>query len=138
MNPEATARQPVIHRELALETLATLRTLATDAARAAGVGSERAGHFAVAVDEAMTNAIRYAGGGRVSITVVPGESVEVEVSDDGPGIPPETPRDLPPPDAVSGRGLWLMRNLCDQLDIDTGPSGTIARLVILVSPTEAG
>lgn len=138
MNPEASARHPVIDRKLALQTLATLRTLVTDAAKAAGVGAERAGHFTVAVDEAMTNAIRYARDGRVSITVVPGESVTVEVTDDGPGIPPGTRVELPPPDAVSGRGLWLMRTLCDNLDLDTGPQGTTARLVMLSDPPQGG
>lgn len=138
MNPEASARQPVTHRQLALESLAALRASATDAASSVGLDGERVAHFAVAVDEAMTNAIRYAGGGRVSITEVPGESIVVEVADQGPGIPPGTPAELPPPEAVSGRGLWLMRTLCDHLDIETGPGGTTARLTMLVSPPQPG
>jgi anti-sigma regulatory factor (Ser/Thr protein kinase) len=138
MNSEASARQPVIDRPLALETLAALRRLATDAATAAGLDDERTGLFAVAVDEAMTNAIRYAGGGNLSITVVEGASVAVEVRDAGPGIPPGTSTQLPPPDAVSGRGLWLMRSLCDDLDIDTGPAGTTVRLAMTVSQRQSG
>ena len=138
MNSEASAQQPVIDRPLALESLAVLRRLATDAAAAAGLDAERTGLFAVAVDEAMTNAIRYAGGGSVSITLVEGGSVSVEVRDSGPGIPPGTSTELPPPDAVSGRGLWLMRSLCDDLDIDTGPVGTTVRLAMTVSQRQPG
>jgi anti-sigma regulatory factor (Ser/Thr protein kinase) len=133
MNPESSPSRPVVGRPVALESLADLRKLATEAARTAGVDNERVGHFAVAVDEAMTNAIRYAGGGIVFITV-DGDSVSVEVRDNGPGIPPGTPTELPPPGAVSGRGLWLMRTLCDQVFIDTGPTGTTARLVMLIKP----
>jgi serine/threonine-protein kinase RsbW len=138
MNPEASARRPVIDRQLALDTLATLRALVGDAARAVGIDAERVAHFAVAVDEAMTNATRYAGGGRVSIFLVAGESVTVDVADDGPGIPPGTPAELPPPEAITGRGLWLMRTLCDSLDLDTGSAGTTARLTMLVSPPQPG
>src|SRR3954452_19319144 len=132
MNSEASAQQPVIDRQLVLETLAPLRRLATDAAGAAGLDAERTGLFAVAVDEAMTNAIRYAGGGSVSVTTVEGGSVTVVVCDRGPGIPPGTSTELPPPGSVSGRGLWLMRSICDDLDIDTGPAGTTVRLTMTI------
>src|SRR5262249_44894214 len=65
---------------------------------------DRTHNFAVAVDEAMTNAIRYATGAEVSISAESGAWVAAEVRDRGRGIPAGTSAELPPPGAVTGRG----------------------------------
>ncbi|HEY7174950.1 MAG TPA: ATP-binding protein [Micromonosporaceae bacterium] len=130
---DAFAPPPTTIRELSLDTLTAIRTLVAAAARDCGLDEDRTHNFAVAVDEAMTNAIRYATGAEVSISAENGAWVGAEIRDRGPGIPAGTSAELPPPGAVTGRGLWLMHNLCDQVDIDTGPQGTVVRLVMLVN-----
>jgi len=82
------------------------------------------------VDEAMTNAIRYAGGGSLRIVRASGAGVTVEVCDQGPGIPPGTPVLMPSPQAVGGRGLPLIHLLSDQVEIHSGTAGTTVRLTV--------
>jgi anti-sigma regulatory factor (Ser/Thr protein kinase) len=80
----------------------------------------------------MTNSVRHAGGSGVLTLWCQDEQVQCEVVDEGPGIPAEhiNGHPLPPPFAVSGRGLWLARRLCDSVTIRTGPRGTTVQLVI--------
>jgi hypothetical protein len=35
---------------------------------------------------------------------------------------------MPDPDPESGRGLWLVNQLCDLVQIRSGPSGTTIRV----------
>ena len=88
------------------------------------------------VNEMMTNAVRHAGGGGSLILSCVDGSLYCHVSDAGKGIPPEQvnghPARAPAALALSGRGLWLARTLCDRVDIDTGPGGTRVRLLINV------
>jgi anti-sigma regulatory factor (Ser/Thr protein kinase) len=100
---------------------------------AAGVGlfDQRLEDFVLAVNEVITNAVRHAGGqGRVRLWTQDG-TIRCEVTDEGGGIPPErlVGRELPPSVAVSGRGLWLARHLCDAVSVATGPAGTTILLV---------
>jgi serine/threonine-protein kinase RsbW len=100
---------------------------------AAGVGllGQRLEDYVLAVNEIVTNAVRHAGGhGRVRLWTQDG-TIRCEVSDEGGGIPAEqlNGRELPPSYAVSGRGLWLARHLCDAVNVVTGPAGTTIQLV---------
>jgi serine/threonine-protein kinase RsbW len=95
------------------------------AARAgeSGLGGERLDDFVVAVNELLTNAVRHGGGrGRVSVWSVSG-TVFCEVSDHGPGFGPVRSA-RPDPVMPGGWGLFLVRELTDDLDIRTGPEGT--------------
>jgi serine/threonine-protein kinase RsbW len=117
-------------RDLSRSSLTALRTLATDAARAAGLDSDQVNRLAMVVDEAMTNAIRHAGGGSLRIVRSSGAGVTVEIRDHGPGIPPGTPVVMPSPQAVGGRGLPLIHLLSDRVEIHSGPAGTTVRLTV--------
>jgi serine/threonine-protein kinase RsbW len=130
MSSETGRSRPAAVQELSRATLARLRTFAVDTARGVGLDSEAVNRLAIVVDEAMANALRYAGGGLVSITAAVGLGVTVEVRDDGPGIPPGTSVVMPGPLAVGGRGLPLIHLLSDDLEIRTGPAGTTVRLTV--------
>lgn len=54
-----------------------------------------------------------------------GRDLEIAVSDLGSWRPPGPPSDR-------GRGMTLMRALCDEVDLDIGPGGTTVRLVLAV------
>lgn len=98
----------------------------------AGLIGRRLDDFVLAVNEMMTNAVRYAGGtGRLSVWCVD-KSLYCEVTDDGPGIPQDRldADVLPPQLALSGRGLWLARRLSDRMSVSTGPAGTTVGLAV--------
>jgi serine/threonine-protein kinase RsbW len=103
-----------------------LRHTVAGAAATVGLRGQRLEDFVLAVNEIVTNAVRHAGGrGRLRMWLY-GETVRCEVADEGKGIPNErlNGHELPPSFAVSGRGLWLARHLCDRLTVQTGPDGT--------------
>jgi serine/threonine-protein kinase RsbW len=99
-----------------------------------GLDGQRLDNFVLAVNEIMTNAIRHAGGWGVLTAWCETATLICAVTDRGPGIPAERlgPHALPPPLALSGRGLWLSSHLCDAMTIDTGARGTTVRLEIVV------
>lgn len=79
-------------------------------------------HFVLAVNEIATNAVRYAGGrGRLCLSRH-GDELWCVVEDNGPGIPR---RHLEPsvrrrPGEIGGHGIWLARQICVDVHIETG------------------
>jgi anti-sigma regulatory factor (Ser/Thr protein kinase) len=129
-----------ILKEVGPTDLEALRRLITRAARRAGLKPDAGISLVIAVNEAVTNAIRHATGtAKVVISNEPRERrLVVAVSDDGPGIPPGVVGQLPDHDATAGRGLYLMKALCDEVQIvtnGTGVTGTLVRLVMTVKDT---
>jgi len=96
-----------------------------------GLSDLRLYYFVVAVNEVMTNAIHHGGGQGTLRIVWAGEHFECEVVDKGPGIPPEKLEAgfAPSADTLSGRGLWLTRQLCDKVEIASDAAGTRVTLV---------
>ncbi len=111
--------------------------------QAVGLPSERIHDLAVAVSEALSNAAIHGNGldpcksVAVSVTVVPGTRVEVEVKDQGHGF--DVARLADPTDptqilATGGRGVFLMRRLVDRVDYSEGGS----RVRLTVGKVRAG
>jgi anti-sigma regulatory factor (Ser/Thr protein kinase) len=107
----------------------------TEAASVAGLNPDRVAHLTLAVNEAATNAIQHATGSALVVISEARDYLIVEVTDDGPGIPASVSSQgpQPGPGAMNGRGLWLIRKLCDQVEIRTGRAGTRVRLVMLLA-----
>ena len=87
----------------------------------------------LAVGEAAGNATKYGRRpeGRSEIRVrcaVEGATVSVTVVDDGPGFEPLVTDELPDRFASGGRGLFLMREFMDAVDIEASSEGTTVRL----------
>jgi anti-sigma regulatory factor (Ser/Thr protein kinase) len=70
----------------------------------------------------------------VTCEILP-DAVVVEVSDKGKGFkPPEDPPEAPDPEALAGRGLFLMHSLMDQVETRSNKRGTRVRLVKRLEP----
>ena len=102
---------------------------------------ETSGEILLAVGEAAANAARHGRRtqGRSEIRVrcaMKGRDVTIVVADDGPGFskdPTDEP-ELPDRYASGGRGLYLMREFMDEVDIAPTPEGTTVTLVRRVWP----
>ena len=82
----------------------------------------------LALDEAVSNAIRHGSGGgdQVQVSVrCDGEWVEMTVRDGGPTPRlPRLPAEPPPVYQTGGRGLWLILQLVDEVRLQRVGGGT--------------
>jgi anti-sigma regulatory factor (Ser/Thr protein kinase) len=82
----------------------------------------------LAVHEIATNSLRH-GGGRGTLRAWAEDARLVcEVSDSGRIANPLVGRLRPAADQQGGRGVWLANQLCDLVQIRSGPGGTVVRL----------
>ena len=106
-----------------------------------GLAPDRVADLRLAVSEAAANAIgaqqQLGIPDRVTIRCNLAESsIEIEIAARGPGFEPGQVPDLPAVDTPerldheSGLGLTLMRQLADEIVIESGPDGTAVHLVI--------
>ena len=90
--------------------------------------------FVMAIGEAVANAVTHGsrpdGPGYVIFALSHTDDfVVAEVRDFGRGIQGWTGRaQMPPPESIRGRGLGMMRIFTDQLEVETGSTGTLVRL----------
>ena len=129
MSIEGEDQHRLIDEIVTLDNLTELHKHVLHLAAHAGLPAQRAEEFAIAVNEAVTNAIQHAGGsGELTVLQDDKRRLIAEVNDAGPGMPCCVTITLPPPDAFSGRGLYLAEELADQVEVDRGPAGTTVRL----------
>jgi anti-sigma regulatory factor (Ser/Thr protein kinase) len=108
--------------------LAEVRGFVADRAGPMGVEGERAVDLVIAVNELATNSIRHGGGeGTVAVWQEP-DSLVCEVRDRGRIESALTGRRRPGAEQLSGRGLWIVNELCDLVQIRSGDDGTVARV----------
>ena len=117
-----------LRREAASVPLA--RRLLIGTMETAGVDPDVSYDLSVALSEACANAVEHGGAGtcddspqayRVT-AYLDGEKCHIEVTDSGPGFttPPRAPRPAPN-DAEHGRGLCLIQELADHVQIGNTP-----------------
>jgi anti-sigma regulatory factor (Ser/Thr protein kinase) len=138
---QSSALTPLLDQAFNSDTLYLLRAAVQAHASRSGLSEGRVGEVVLAVHELAANAIAHgAGHGRLRLWDL-ANVLACEITDDGPADPsrPRTPanldgpRDAEDPSAVTdpwpsadGHGLWLVRQVADQLDVRSGSRGTRA------------
>jgi serine/threonine-protein kinase RsbW len=132
MDPVDSGRATVLVREsFSRNQLRRLRELVLGIARRAGLTVQRSHQFMLAVNEAVTNVIKHAGGaGELEVIQDDRRRLIAVVSDHGPGLPAGTRPNCPPPEALGGRGLMLIQRVCDRVELRSGTGGTRVSLEI--------
>jgi anti-sigma regulatory factor (Ser/Thr protein kinase) len=114
-------------------SLAGLRDLVSRHAAAAGLDPSRAADLVLAVDELATNSLRH-GGGRGTLRIWrDGGALVCEVRDAGRIDNPMAGRERPPTERDGGRGLWMVNQLCDLVQLRSFPDGATVRVHMYLS-----
>jgi anti-sigma regulatory factor (Ser/Thr protein kinase) len=117
--------------------LARVRALVFAQARAAGLGESRANDLVLAVSEVAANTLRHtAAHGTLAIWHDAAEVV-CEVRDAGTIDDPTVGHRRPAPDATGGHGLWLVRQVCDLVELTSDENGTMVRMRMALRPRDA-
>jgi anti-sigma regulatory factor (Ser/Thr protein kinase) len=114
--------------DFGLDDLHDVRRLVATRAAAGGLEPARAGDLIAAASELAANSILHGGGHGLATVWDDGTSVFVEVADAGTIVDPMVGKVRPDPSVEYGRGLYIANQLCDQVAIDSSPSGTRIRL----------
>ncbi|HYM55793.1 MAG TPA: ATP-binding protein [Solirubrobacteraceae bacterium] len=122
-------------RELAFtaDGLGGLRRSVSEWATGERLGAERVEDLVLAVNELATNSVRHGGGGGALRLWREADTLLCEVRDDGHIQQALPGRDLPAPEAGSGRGLWLVNRLCDLVQIRSSPGRSVVRVHMRLS-----
>jgi anti-sigma regulatory factor (Ser/Thr protein kinase) len=109
--------------------LSGLRRFVGRYAAAAGLPADAVEDLQLAASEIASNVIVHTPGpGEVRLWTE-GHDLVCEVSDDGPGIDdPFAGYRLAPEDRGSARGLWLARQICDEVTVKSEPGNTVVRM----------
>ncbi|MFF7859310.1 anti-sigma factor RsbA family regulatory protein [Streptomyces sp. NPDC007904] len=109
--------------------LGQARAFVADAAASLGMSPTGTQRLVFAVNEVATNALQHGGGNGQVVVRRTGHRIVCDITDPG-----ESPADwyagyLPPdPAQQHGHGLWVVRQLCDLVEVHARPSGTTVRL----------
>ena len=108
--------------------LRSLRRAVVDDPSLRGLSRERREDVVFVVNEAATNVLKH-GDGRCTARIWhDGHSVVSEVSSDTAVPDVLAGRRRPSPDALSGRGLWLINQVCDLVELRSSETGLTLRM----------
>jgi anti-sigma regulatory factor (Ser/Thr protein kinase) len=118
----------VLRGEFRAADLPAVRRTVAQFARTSGLSAEQVERLELASSELATNSVRHGGGGGVlAMWSEPGATV-VEFSDAGHVTDALVGRRLPGTGRVGGRGVYLVHQLCDLVQVRSSPTGTTVRV----------
>lgn len=104
------------------------RRFVRNLAAAAGLAEPRLTDLVIAVGELAANTLRHTRGAGTVRVWAGRDEVICEVRDRGYIRDPLAGRRCPAADAGQGHGLWVVHQVCDLVEMRTGPAGTVFRL----------
>jgi len=110
--------------------LARLRFSIAQWATDAGLSETKTSDFVLAVSEVAGNSIRYGGGWGTLRFWQNASEVVAEVEDAGRVADPLAGRSRPSTESFTGRGLWLVHQVCDLAELRATANGTVVRMHI--------
>jgi anti-sigma regulatory factor (Ser/Thr protein kinase) len=128
--------KPPIGTEVLLfgvDGLDEVRRLVRQRAAEAGLGWRRTEELTLAVHELATNSVRHGGGTGALRAWYADRAFVVEVRDEGHIADPLAGRAIPDVRLEGGRGLWLVNQLCDLVQLRSSERGTTARALSWLS-----
>lgn len=114
--------------------LSKVRNLVTQQSRAAGLTESRTSDLVLAVSEVAANTLRHTDSSGTLAIWYDQHEIVCEIHDEGTISDPEAGQRRPPADATGGHGLWLVRQVCDLVELRSDASGTTIRMHMRVNP----
>jgi anti-sigma regulatory factor (Ser/Thr protein kinase) len=114
--------------------LAALRAFAAQHATSIGLRQDRVLDLVLAVGELAANTFRHTGAGGVLAIWSAGDELVCQVQDSGYITDPLAGRYLAAADADESHGLLIVHQVCDLVELRTGPGGTTIRLHMRLNP----
>jgi anti-sigma regulatory factor (Ser/Thr protein kinase) len=117
--------------------LSQVRALVWQHARQAGLTEGRANDLVLAVSEVAANTLRHTRSPGILAIWHDEDEVVCEIRDEGTITDPLVGRSKPPPGASGGHGLWLVRQVCDLVELTSDANGTTIRMHMALRPPGA-
>ena len=114
--------------------LSRVRALVLRQAREAGLTESRANDLVLAVSEVAANTLRHTGAPGTLAMWHDANEVVCEIRDEGTITDPLAGHRKPPPGASGGHGLWLVRQVCDLVELTSDADGTTVRMHMALRP----
>ena len=114
--------------------LSQVRALVLQHAREAGLTEGRANDLVLAVSEVAANTLRHTKSSGTLAMWHNADEVVCEIHDEGTITDPQAGRSKPPPGASGGHGLWLVRQVCDLVELTSDANGTTVRMHMALHP----
>lgn len=108
--------------------LSQVRALVLQHAREAGLTEGKANDLVLAVSEVAANTLRHTQSSGTLAIWHDEDEVVCEIHDEGTITDPLVGSRKPPPDASGGHGLWLVRQVCDLVELTSDANGTTVRM----------
>jgi anti-sigma regulatory factor (Ser/Thr protein kinase) len=118
--------------------LAQVRARVLQHAREAGLPDDKATDLMIAVSEVAANTLRHTSSAGTLAIWHDEDEIVCEIRDAGTIADPEAGAHRPPPDASGGHGLWIVREVCDRVELASDKNGTTVRMHMTLPKREAG
>jgi anti-sigma regulatory factor (Ser/Thr protein kinase) len=118
--------------------LAAVRAVVYRYARQAGLPESRAIDLVLAVSEVAANTVRHAKSPGSLKIWYDTEEIVCQIQDEGTITDPLAGRRQPSLEAMGGHGLWIVNQVCDEVEIRSDETGTTIRLHMDLPPVRPG